>query len=461
MRTLKIHGKQLPVPSFFQVMNYGGGFQDKTREVVYADLTEDVPLLLNYFYINNDFKYAFHSPYFNRIGQYATVGDMFNDIRMKMIAKDRNILFSYPRVKYDFHKRVILLDSGASNIVKLLAREVDYQVEPFCERLWEVMVRYYDFADRYKFDLVVGFDLGGKYTFKDGETLDRGLIGFYNSIDKDKINLMLLKKTVEYLQSKENYYPGVLATVHGQTPEEYEKYIEKILETEREKEYRFWGFALGGVASSKGMDPSWYAGIDFSGTNKRNMKGAVTPARAAQIVHRAAGDRPIHALGCGGFMNIPMNYYFGATSFDAASPARRVGDGNDLSVRNLYSTEKVNGAKFSKILMGGYNTRLEKMKGEFDYREICDVDDGCELCGCAACRYIGSVPALKKLYAEKAEDPEAHYLARQIMNAHSIHAHRLFCRVVAQYETMEEYAAARPDKLSRELKRIYDQLADR
>lgn len=460
MKMLKVHGKELPVPSFFQVMNYGGGFQDKTREVVYADLTGDAALLLNYFYLNNDFEYAFHSPYFRNIGHYATVGDMLNDIRNKMITKDRSILSSYPKVNYDFRKRVILLDSGASNIVKLLARETDYNVEKFCERLPEVMAGYYDFADRYKFDLVVGFDLGGKYTFKAGETRDRNLISFYNSMDKDKINLMLLEKTVSYLQSKEKYYPKVLATVHGKTPQNYKEYTEKILEVESEKGYRFWGFALGGVASSGGMDPSWYAGIDFSGTNMRNMKGALTPARAAQIVHRVVGERPIHALGCGGFMNIPMNYYFGATSFDAASPARRVGDGNDLSVKYLYSAKKAAGAKFSKVLMGGYDTALRKMKGKFDYEKICDIDDDYELCGCAACKYIGSVARLKALYAEKEEDAEAHYLARQIMHAHSVNAHRLFCRVVSQYGTMKEYAEAEPEALSGELKRIYDQLAD-
>ena len=64
MEKLLINYKELPVPSFFHFINYGGGFQDKTREVVYADLTSEVPLLLNYFYINNEYEYGFHSKYF-------------------------------------------------------------------------------------------------------------------------------------------------------------------------------------------------------------------------------------------------------------------------------------------------------------------------------------------------------------------------------------------------------------
>lgn len=458
MRMIEIHQKKLPVPSFFQVMNYGGGFQDKTREVVYADLTKGVPLLLNYFYINNNYEYSFHSPYFNNINEYATVGDMFNDIRDKMINEDRNILSSYPEIEYDFNERVILLDSGASNIVKQIAKEVNYDTKKFIDRLIEDMIEYYNFANRYKFDIVVGFDLGGKYTFKAGETKDKNLIAFYDSIDKDEINFILLKKTIEYLKTVKDYYPKVLATIHGQTPEEYESYMKRAINLEEEMKHLFWGFALGGVASSKGLDSSWYEGIDFSGTNKAHMKNAITPARATQIVHNLAGERPIHALGCGGFMNIPMNYYFGATSFDAASPARRVGDGNDLSAEYLHSPFKPTGAKFSKILIGGYNIQLEKMKGNFDYYKICDVSDDYELCGCAACRYVGYMGRLKELYGQKKKDAEAHYCARQIMNTHSINSHTSLCKLVAKYNSMDEFVADNPSTLNESLKKIYDQI---
>lgn len=460
MRMIEIHRKQLPIPSFFQVMNYGGGFQDKTREVVYADLTRDVPLLLNYFYINNNYDYAFHSPYFDDIAQYNTVGDMFNDIRNKMITRDGNILSTYPKVDYDFNERVILLDSGASNIVKVIAKEVGYDKERFCERLLEDMVKYYDFADRYKFDIVVGFDLGGKYTFKDGETKDERLIKFYDSIDKDEINFMLMQKAVDYLKTVDNYYPKVLATIHGRTPYEYENYTAKTLALEEEKGYSFWGFALGGVASSRGIDPAWYAGIDFSGTKKKHVKNAIIPAQASYIVHNMVGDRPIHALGSGGFANIPMNYFLGATSFDAATPARRVGDGNDLSVEYFHCLCRPPKTNFSKILLGGYNINMEKMQGDFDYYKICDVPDDYTLCGCDACRYIGYVAKLKELYSKKKEDAESHYCARQIMNTHSINLHTFLCRRVAMYDSFEAFVADNPSVLNDSLKKVYEQMIE-
>lgn len=51
MEYLELNNKKLPVPSFFQVYNFGGGNGDKDREIVYANLTADTPALLNYYYI--------------------------------------------------------------------------------------------------------------------------------------------------------------------------------------------------------------------------------------------------------------------------------------------------------------------------------------------------------------------------------------------------------------------------
>lgn len=54
MKHYLINGKKLPIPSFFQVYNFGGGHGDKDREIVYAELSHNTPALVNYFYINND-----------------------------------------------------------------------------------------------------------------------------------------------------------------------------------------------------------------------------------------------------------------------------------------------------------------------------------------------------------------------------------------------------------------------
>ena len=77
MRSLNVHGKTLPVPSFFQVFNFGGGCGDKSREIVYADITADTPALFNYFYINNDYPHSFQSEYFDDLSGFDTVGRLF------------------------------------------------------------------------------------------------------------------------------------------------------------------------------------------------------------------------------------------------------------------------------------------------------------------------------------------------------------------------------------------------
>ena len=54
MKFLEVHKKQLPIPSFFQVYNFGGGRGDKDREIVYSEFTGDTPALgIYYLYKNN------------------------------------------------------------------------------------------------------------------------------------------------------------------------------------------------------------------------------------------------------------------------------------------------------------------------------------------------------------------------------------------------------------------------
>ena len=184
---MNVHGKDLPVPSFFQVYNYGGGNVDKGREIVYAELTGNTPALINYFYINNSFPHTFSSKLFDEIGRFNTVGDLYNYIRTSLIRKGE-IYHGYSSPDYDFNQKVFLLDSGAYNIMKQIAESVDYNLALFRERILEAAAEYYDFADRIKCDIVVGFDLGGKYTEKDGEKKNPRLVRFLASLDKNEIN---------------------------------------------------------------------------------------------------------------------------------------------------------------------------------------------------------------------------------------------------------------------------------
>ena len=457
-----IHGKKLPVPSFFQVYNYGGGNGDKDREIVYSEMTGDTPALINYYYINNRYPHDFQSKAFDDLSHYSCIGDLYNDIRSMLINKKKEIYSGYKSSPYDFNNKIFLLDSGAANIVKTIAEEIDYDAKKFDSLIVQHMKEYYDFADKLKVDIVVGFDLGGKYTEKDGEKSNKKLIDFLNSIDKEKTNNLLLEETVKYLVEKKDYYPCVLATVHGALQSDYAKCVDYILQLENKYSYKFWGFALGGIASYKQVDASWYSDIDFKKSGKRGFVETITPARACKIVRKMVGNRPIHALGCGGYPNITMNYYCGATSFDAASPVRRVGDGNLASTKWVYvpapqvlTNEKLS---FSKYFVGGINEddtlRLEPCK----YVNLNEVPDSMSLCGCIVCKNAGSIKNIKDLYHMKATDNEACYYSRQLMGLHAVRQHRKLCEVIAKYSDIVSFCDAYPSILNKGLINIYNQL---
>lgn len=141
----EIHNKKLPIPSFFQVYNFGGGRGDKDREIVYSEFTKDTPALINYYYINNEYPHEFQYKIFDDLSGYDTVGDLYNVIRKELITKGE--LFSdYNSPEYDFNDKVFLLDSGAASIVKQVAVDIKYDKEIFREALIKHLHRYYDFA---------------------------------------------------------------------------------------------------------------------------------------------------------------------------------------------------------------------------------------------------------------------------------------------------------------------------
>lgn len=456
MKYLTINNKQLPIPSFFQVYNFGGGNGDKDREIVYAEFTEDTPVLVNYHYINNRFPHLFQSNLFNDVSKHNSVGDLYNYIRKKLIQKGE-IYSGYKSVKFDFNQKVFLLDSGAFNIIKYLAEKVDYDIAKFNKRIVEEVIAYYDFANSLKFDIVVCFDMGGKYTEKDGEKSNKKLNKFLSQINADEFNNSLLELTAKYLKEHPDYYPKILATVHGETPTKYKENTQHILKLEEHYDIRFWGFALGGIASYKQVDNSWYDDIDLRKIGKKDFISTITPARACKIVRELVGDRPIHALGCGGYNNIPLNYYCGATSFDAASPVRRVGDGNLASTKIVFDPTPSK-ESFSKYFVGGINSDGTLRSGFPKYIKLNEVPDTMKLCGCPACDKAKNVHNIKKLYSMKSEDSEANYYSRQLIGLHAVYQHKKLCETISKYKTINQFVAQYKNEFTLGLEYIYKNL---
>jgi len=431
-----VHGKELPVPSFFMIYNIGGGGGDRTRSVVYMDLYNDnilnirIPQLYNYYYLNLMATPSFDASTIRHLPEYDNFADFIKYMRETLINEKHYYSEKHVPKNVDYSKIVYLLDSGAKNILDDIVEGKLNRTnkQTVIDRFVEEMKHYYDFANRHKFDIVISFDTGGKYTFKNNERMNEDLIEFDKFLNQHKqsINLFLLEEAIKYIKTKNEYYPYILATIHGSTPKEYKEYAEQVIKLESKYGFKFWGFALGGIASSKGMDPSWFVGYSKSlGISKNTYLSS----KATKIVHSVVGERPIHPLGAGGYDSIDSLYKSGATSFDSNTPNRRAsdGDGNiDIAsqVMNTFA-----GGSFSKYLIGKKDSKLRDINPELEqaYLKINKLLRTIILCGCPACSDIYSVDDIKKLYAGGETNKEDFFLAKQLMCSHSTWQHIYSC----------------------------------
>ena len=92
-------------------------------------------------------------------------------------------------------------------------------------------------------------------------------------------------------------------------------------------------------------------------------------------------ERLLYALGGGGYPNIVSNYFCGATSFDAATPARRVCDGNKDSAALVHTKIHYKKGKpgFSQYFIGGFNVDGSQRKENPDYINLNEVPDDMEM----------------------------------------------------------------------------------
>lgn len=463
VHSIDLNGKKLEIPSFFMISNLGGGGSDKYRETVYLDLYGNIPTLYNYYYL----KYPdFAQKWISKIYDYPDFSTFISYVRSNMIGVEGYISNHHIPQEVDYKKTIYLLDSGAANIINRIVKS-SKNTDSLSEILIDEMKQYYDFAHRFKFDLVVGFDRGGKYTFKGDERLDSRIIDANKQIDLNSIelNLQLLEQTILYLKEYDSYYPKVLATVHGDTPEDYKDYTLKILELEEKYDYKFFGFALGGVASSKGANNEWFKNLPSS---QKGLKNQILVTAATKIVHSLVGDRPIHVLGGGGFKNIIPLSLTGATSYDSQSPGRRAYDGGLEGVAHVF-TPSYSGNKngsLSKYLIGRLNQFQIAINNDldFEYYHLNKLDK-LELCSCPACKEISSFSDIKTYYHNKInsalpekERNEDYYYARQLCNSHGIWQHVRLTELMRKYNDIEmiKEIFCEDDKFIKEVVEVLD-----
>lgn len=449
---IDLNDKNLRTPTFFLISNLGGGGSDKYREVVYLDLYKKIPILYNYFYLKMN-PYGFASTWLKNMPQYDNFADFVNYTRNSMI-KDKEYFSSFHKFKYhNSNDSILLLDSGASNIINSYLKDIDYKKNKrrFLQLLKKDMFDYYKFAHRMKFDIVIAFDIGGKYTFKGDERSNKQIISGNLTIKNNAqdINKYFLIKTLEYLKDKQ-FHPKIFAPVHGNSPTEYARNTKTILEIEKEYNYKFDGFALGGIASSIGTNINDWGitseikqiikNINKTDIGSTEIHNAIIASYAGRIVRNIIGEkRPIHALGAGGKLNIIPLYFSGVNSFDTQTPGRRAYDGNSLSSKKVYNSN-FNGS-ISKYLIGLLDSNFNLVnnnQSEMNYIKLNKLHNKIEQCDCPSC-LTKSISEIKKLYNNKEESNEDYYYARQLINSHGIWQHVYLSNFIGSCNNFEEF----------------------
>lgn len=446
-RKFNINHKTMNIPSFFMISNLGGGGSDKYRETVYLDLLKNTPTLYNYHYLR-DPKFA--NKWISKINNFNTFGEFINFTRKSMIDDEHFYCDDYTFEYYNCKNTIYLLDSGAANIINNLLKTININNNPsqLNNQLINIMKEYYTFANRFKFDIVIGFDIGGKYTSKGEERTNESIIAGNQQVKEksNTINNILIEESIKYIKSHPEFYPSIYATVHGSTAKEYLKNIRYILNLEEKYDFKFDGFALGGIASSKSLDKSKW-NIDESSQkiikaltkgigSKDEVYNSIISSFACRIVKSAVGDRPIHALGAGGKINILPLYFSGATSFDSQTPGRRAYDGNTKSTEQVFDSTAKN--SFSQYLIGLLNKDLDLINtSNFNsYIKLNLLDETIESCGCPSCDLF-SISDIKTLYSKKNNNNEYYYLSRQLLNAHGIWQHNYICNLATNSTTSD------------------------
>jgi len=447
--------KLLQSPSFCLISNLGGGGSDKYRENVYLDLYQNLPILFNYYYLLNSRRYqkahGFANIWLRELESFSNFSSFIEFLRNSMIEDKGYFSKQHSFTKFSAHENILILDSGAANIIDNYLEQFDYRKNR--DKIFDILIKelrdYYIFANNYDFDIIIGFDIGGKYTFKGTERHDEQIKNGRKHISDEAqmINEFFIEESIGLLKSIKNYQPKIYYPIHGDTPEEFYYNTEKMLEIEKANDFRFDGFALGGIASGLnnehwGIDKntkSEIQNINLTEQTGSKIYKTIKACYAARIVRHLIDDRPLHALGAGGRYSVVGLYYSGVNSFDAQTPGRRAYDGNSKSSNFVFDPDY--NKSISKYLYGIINRThnvINPGSKEFNYVKLNKVKNDIDQCGCPSCQ-LKNIQELKDLYGNKEQSNEDYYYARQLMNAHAVWQHKYLCDALKSSKSFDDF----------------------
>ncbi len=296
--------------------NVGGGGQTVSRFPAYLNLIDDlakenIGILLNYHYLC----------FFEKEGKRKTKRMVFDKGHLKSLEKE-SVNFSRffhkfntevtDKKKIDFkipgesdYKFEILLDSGSGKI--LADNIIDYDLNYIQSQklIFDLVEHNIDFGVEKGSKYLIAMDFCKKNTYKKDEGKSKNYLEIISKLLNDqRIQNDLLEKSLEYGNERGI---KIFAPIHGKCYEDFIAHYHSILELESRTNYKFSGFALGGLS---------------------NFKGKFASGKIGKIIReiRSRDDRDIHILGSSGINKIPIIMFAGANFFDCHTPWRRAND---------------------------------------------------------------------------------------------------------------------------------------
>jgi len=401
-------------PRFFMINNFGGGGTNVSRFFVYSPLFETgkSEILLNYYYLNTKFEKtpAFNTDLLSKILSFGDIREFIEHVRKNFIEISRSCLrgTEYYRVGWD---PIVLADSGSGNIFRDLLSKLS---EGNFERLFQSEIEeYINFCEKLKFDMAIGLDIAGKYTWKKGENMNADYVARLKEFSKAKWNLILSKLFLEEIPEEAgvSYY----APIHGDSPADYLHNLSLILEIENQMNKKYAGFAIGGLG------------------NEARESIYETARLVRERLNELGDTRPVHVLGVGSVQNIIPLSLNGADTFDCHSPWRRASE--------------------DKLIKPLLDSNFEIMTKDKDYWAYVPLDLISELkCDCEVCMNN----TLSELRTLKEGEAEEKIYFRILAYKHNIHQQEVLCELVKSQANIRELVERFPkSKYKDEMNRFF------
>jgi len=372
--------------------NLGGGGQTVSRLPPYLPLIGDlskknIGILLNYSYLT----------FYKKEGSRKTESAVFNKKELEQLNnetitfKDFFKKFKVPNIEKfintdninsseDFE---ILLDSGSGKILADSVLHYDYDFNDARNLIFNLVDHQIDFAEEKGAKYIIAMDYCKKNTYKNEEGRSLKLSNIIDALLSDKgIQNELLLKTLNVAQQKKSNLK-IFAPIHGQDHDDFLQHYHSITQLEKQSEYKFSGFALGGLSS----------------------KGSGEIGKIVKEIRQAGEVRDIHILGSSGIIKLPVLISAGANFFDCHTPWRRANDGD---------------FKFCMPLLNSKLEIITDSKDSFINKPSTMINEGNYDCDCPICVNYGFAE-IKKLLDNRSNDIEGFNFAKILIYFHGVY----------------------------------------